>query len=106
MPKRGTVYILASRRSGTLYVGATSDLLKRVWMRKHAVIEGFTKQYGVHRLVYFEEYDDIRDAITREKRLKKWNRAWKLWLIEEANPMWADLYDLVAGFSGSPPPRG
>lgn len=106
MPKRGTVYILASRRNGTLYVGVTSDLPKRVWMHKHDVTEGFTKQYGVHRLVYFEEYDDIRDAITREKRLKKWNRAWKLRLIEEANPMWADLYDLVAGFSGSPPPRG
>jgi len=106
MPKRGTVYVLASRRNGALYIGVTSDLLKRVWMHKHDVTEGFTKRYGVHRLVYFEEYDDIRDAITREKRLKKWNRAWKLRLIEEANPTWDDLYDLVAGFSGSPPPRG
>ena len=104
MPKRGTVYILASRRNGTLYVGVTSDLVRRVWEHKHNLIEGFTKQHSVHRLVYFEEHDDIHDAIVREKRLKKWNRAWKIRLIEEANPGWRDLYDLLA--DGSPPARG
>ncbi len=103
MPKRGTVYILASRRNGALYVGVTSDLPQRIWMHKQGVIEGFTKEYGVHRLVYVEEHDDIRDAITREKRLKKWNRAWKIRLIEEANPGWRDLYDLLDG--GLPPAR-
>lgn len=106
MPKRGSVYILASRRNSTLYIGVTSDLPKRVWMHKHDMIEGFTKEYGVHRLVYFEEYHDIREAIVREKRLKKWNRTWKLRLIEEMNPAWADLYEQIAGFSGSPPTRG
>ena len=104
MPKRGTVYILASRRNGTLYVGVTSDLPKRIWMHKHDMIEGFTKEYGVHRLVYVEEHDDIRDAITREKRLKKWNRAWKIRLIEEDNPGWRDLYELLV--TGSPTSRG
>ncbi len=68
MPKRGTVYILASRRNGTLYIGVTSDLAKRVWMHKHDMVEGFTKKHGVHRLVYVEEHDDIRDAIIREKQ--------------------------------------
>ncbi len=104
MPKRGTVYILASRRNGTLYIGVTSDLPKRIWLHKQDMVEGFTKEHGVHRLVYVEEHDDIRDAITREKQLKKWNRAWKLRLINETNPGWRDLYDLLAG--GSPPPRG
>ncbi len=104
MSKRGTVYILASSRNGTLYVGVTSDLLKRIRMHKHEIIDGFTKKYGVHRLVYFEEHDDIRDAITREKQLKKWNRAWKLRLIEEMNPGWRDLYEVLDG--GSPPARG
>ena len=91
MPKPGTVYILASRRNGTLYVGVTSDLVRRVWEHKHDMVEGFTKKYSVHRLVYFEEYGDIRNAITREKQLKKWNRAWKLRLIEADNPDWRDL---------------
>lgn len=104
MPKCGTVYILASRRNGTLYIGVTSDLPKRVWVHKQDVGEGFTKKYGVHRLVYFEEHDDIRDAIIREKRLKKWDRQWKLRLIEETTPGWRDLYELLD--AGSPPARG
>jgi len=93
MPKRGFVYILASRRNGTLYTGVTSDLVRRVWQHKNDEIDGFTKRYGVHRLVYVEAHDDIRDAIQREKRIKKWNRRWKLELIEKANPSWRDLYD-------------
>ncbi|MEM8600763.1 MAG: GIY-YIG nuclease family protein [Bacteroidota bacterium] len=95
MPKPGTVYILASRRNGTLYVGVTSDLARRIREHKQGTIPGFTKRYGVTRLVYVEEFDDIQDAMVRERRLKKWNRAWKLELIEEANPGWRDLYELV-----------
>lgn len=71
MPKRGYIYLLASQRNGTLYVGVASDLLKRVWQHRNDLIEGFTKRYGVHRLIYYEVHDDIRDAITREKRIKK-----------------------------------
>jgi putative endonuclease len=90
MPKRGFVYILASRRNGTLYTGVTSDLRRRVWAHKQDALEGFTKRYGVHRLVYYEAHDDIRDAIQREKRIKTWNRQWKLELIEKDNPNWRD----------------
>jgi putative endonuclease len=90
MPKRGFVYILASQRNGTLYTGVTSDLVRRVWAD---AVDGFTKRYGVHRLVYVEAHDDIRDAIQREKRIKKWNRLWKLELIEADNPDGRDLYD-------------
>ena len=86
------VYILASRRNGTLYVGVTSDLVKRVWEHKNDVTEGFTKKYRVHHLVYFELHGDMVGAIMREKRIKKWNRAWKLALIEKGNPKWRDLY--------------
>ena len=93
MPKRGFVYILASRRNGTLYTGVTSDLVRRVWEHKQDKVEGFTKRYGVHRLVYVEAHDDIQDAIVREKRIKKWDRQWKLELIEKDNPNWCDLYD-------------
>ena len=75
-----------------------------MWEHKQDLIEGFTKEHGVHRLVYVEEHDDIRDAITREKRLKKWNRAWKIRLITEMNPGWRDLFELLDG--GSPPARG
>ncbi len=85
-------YILASQRNGTLYVGVTSDLARRIWEHKQDFVPGFTRQYRVHRLVYFEAHDDIRDAIAREKRLKKWNRAWKMQLIEGANPEWEDLF--------------
>ena len=89
----GYVYLLASQRNGTLYVGVTSDLLRRVWQHKNDVRDGFTKEYGVHRLVYYEVHDDIQDAIAREKRIKKWNRSWKLEMIESMNPIWRDLYD-------------
>jgi putative endonuclease len=90
------VYILASRIGGTLYIGVTSNLVRRVYEHRMDVVEGFTKQYGVHRLVHFEQYDSIEQAILREKRLKKWNRAWKIQLIEENNPNWDDLYPRIA----------
>jgi putative endonuclease len=89
--KQPCVYLLASQRNGTLYIGVTSDLIKRVWEHKGDIVEGFTKQYGVHTLVYFELHADMYEAIQREKRLKKWNRAWKVRLIEEMNPEWKDL---------------
>ncbi len=91
MPKPGFVYILASKRNGTLYIGATSDLARRVEEHKQDVVEGFTKRYQVHTLVYYEAHEDIRDAIERERQLKKWERKWKLRLIEELNPNWVDL---------------
>jgi len=87
------VYILASQRNGTLYIGMTNDLIRRVWEHKQDLVEGFTKKYGVHRLVWYEPADEPLAAITREKQLKKWNRAWKLRLIEEMNPDWRDLYE-------------
>jgi len=90
------VYILASRIGGTLYIGVTNNLVRRVYEHRMDLVEGFTKQYGVHRLVYFEQYDSIEQAILREKRLKKWNRSWKIQLIEENNPNWDDLYPRIA----------
>ena len=93
--KQPAVYILASRRNGTLYIGVTSDLVQRVWQHRNNVVDGFTKRYGVHMLVWFELHEDMVSAITREKRLKKWNRAWKLRLIEEMNPEWKDLYESI-----------
>jgi len=93
MPKQPSVYILASRRNGTLYVGVASDLLNRTAIHKQDLIEGFTKRYGVHRLVYYEIHHTMPDAIRREKRLKKRNRAWKIRLIESMNPEWVDLFD-------------
>ena len=87
------VYILASARNGTLYVGVTSDLIQRVWQHKHHEADGFTEKYGVHMLVYYELHDDMETAIVREKRSKKWKRLWKLRLIEQLNPEWNDLYD-------------
>ena len=93
MERQPAVYILASSQNGTLYIGVTSDLAKRGWEHKNDVLEGFTKKYGVHRLVYHETHVDMLSAITREKQLKKWNRAWKLELIEERNPEWKDLLD-------------
>jgi putative endonuclease len=86
------VYILASKRNGTLYVGVTSDLAKRSWEHKNDFVEGFTKRYKVHRLVYFELHQDMLAAITREKQLKKWRRSWKLELIERGNREWRDLW--------------
>lgn len=85
------VYILASKRNGTLYIGITNNLERRIFEHKNKLIEGFTKKYDVTQLVYFEEHTDVREAIIREKRLKKWNRAWKLELIEKVNPEWKDL---------------
>ena len=87
MKKQPAVYILASKQNGTLYIGVTSELAKRAWTHKNDVIEGFTKRYGVHRLVYYEIHPDMASAILREKQLKKWNRAWKLELIVEESRM-------------------
>ena len=89
------VYIMASNQNGTLYIGVTRDLIRRVWEHKRDLLESFTKKYGVHRLVYYELHADMLSAITREKQLKKWNRAWKLELIEEKNPEWRDLWDEI-----------
>ncbi len=80
-------------KNGTLYIGVTNNLAKRVWEHKHDLVEGFTKRYRVHRLVYHETYRDIREALLRERRIKKWNRKWKIQLIEGQNPEWNDLYD-------------
>ena len=93
MTKDYFVYILASRRNGTLYIGVTNDLLKRVHQHKERLVPGFTHKYNVHMLVYYEKYSEIYSAIEREKRLKKWNRQWKINLIESVNPDWKDLYN-------------
>jgi putative endonuclease len=90
------VYILASQCQGTLYVGVTNDLRRRVWEHKAGVVDGFTKRYHVYRLVYAEFHAAMPDAILREKRIKKWRRAWKVILIEKANPGWRDLYDEIS----------
>jgi putative endonuclease len=95
--KNPCVYILASRRNGTLYVGVTSDLNQRVSLHKQDLIEGFTKRYRVHRLVYYEMLTDMDAAILREKRLKEWRRLWKIRLIESVNPEWDDLFDERTG---------
>ena len=86
------IYILASQRNGTLYIGITNDLIRRVKEHRKGSIEGFTKEYNVHILVYHEQTENIESAITREKQLKKWKRDWKIRLIEEKNPQWRDLY--------------
>ena len=90
------VYLLASRKHGTLYLGVTSDLIRRIYEHKSKAVPGFTSRYGVDRLVWFERYDDPVSAITREKQIKKWRRDWKIALIEQDNPDWADLYDAIA----------
>ena len=95
MNKQPAVYILASKRNGTLYTGVTSDLVKRVWEHRNNMVEGFTKRYGVHRLVWYEVHESILSAIQREKRLKEWKRIWKINLIEKTNPNWKDLYDTI-----------
>ena len=92
MEKQFYVYILANKRNGTLYLGVTSDLIKRVWEHKNGLVEGFTKKYGVKILVYYEIHESAENAIKREKQIKKWRRAWKLKLIEEKNSEWRDLY--------------
>jgi putative endonuclease len=89
------VYILASKRNGTLYTGVTNDLIRRVWEHKNDQADGFTRKYGVKTLVWFEPFGDIGEAILREKRIKRWRRAWKIELIEAGNPGWRDLFDEV-----------
>ena len=87
------VYILSSKRNGTLYIGVTDNLIRRIWEHKNNAINGFTKTYGIHYLVYYEVHSNPESAIIREKQIKKWNRQWKLRLIEEANAEWKDLYN-------------
>ena len=108
---RPTVYLLASRRNGTLHVGVTSNLVQRVHQHREGLVPGFTRDHAVRLLVWFEQYGTMELAIQREKRIKKWNRAWKLRLIEEQNPQWRDLaedigFEKLAGPAGSPPARG
>lgn len=91
--KKYYVYILASQRNGTLYIGVTADLIKRTWEHKNNLVKGFTAQYKVHLLVYYEEFTDVNQALKREKQLKAWRRSWKLELIESKNPLWNDLYE-------------
>lgn len=93
--KKFYVYIMAKARNSTFYVGVTSDLAKRVWEHKNGVTDGFTNQYDIKNLVYYEVFDDPERAIKREKRLKKWNRTWKMRVIEEMNPDWDDLYEKI-----------
>jgi putative endonuclease len=89
------VYILASQRNGTLYVGVTSNLVQRIWQHKNDQVEGFTKKYKVHTLVWYEPHETMESAIAREKAIKEWKRAWKLEVIEAANPSWRDLYEQI-----------
>ena len=110
-PKAFAVYIMANVRRGVLYVGVTSDLPNRVHQHRNGLVEGFTRRYGLHRLVWFEAHMDASEAIAREKRLKRWRREWKFDLIEEGNPEWRDLWPALMGFEetaglhdpGSPP---
>ena len=104
MDKLYFVHILANRKNGPIYIGVTSDLLKRVYEHKNKLVDGFTKKYNIHQLVFYEATESIESAVIREKQMKKWNREWKVNLIEKFNPEWNDLYDnlLVGGF---PPSR-
>ena len=95
MKEKFYVYIMAKARNSTFYVGVTSDLARRVWEHKNKVTEGFTEKYEIKSLVYYEIFDDAENAFRREKRLKKWNRTWKMRVIEEMNPDWKDLYEDV-----------
>ena len=97
MAKQFYVYILASKPNGTLYTGVTSNLIQRVWHHKHDVIQGFTQKYNVKTLVYYEVHENAESALTREKKIKRWRRAWKLGLIEDSNPEWRDLYEDILG---------
>lgn len=94
--KQYYVYILASKKNGTLYIGVTNNLIKRVYEHKNGLMEGFTSKYKIHQLVYYECSDSIEGTIQREKQLKHWNRAWKIKLIEDLNPEWIDLYEELA----------
>ncbi|MEN6317674.1 MAG: GIY-YIG nuclease family protein [Syntrophaceae bacterium] len=91
------VYILCSKRNGTLYIGVTSDIIKRVYEHKNNIVDGFSKKYNIHHLVWYELHETVEGAIVREKQIKKWNRQWKLNLIEEDNPEWNDLYETICG---------
>ena len=93
MEKQPCVYILASKRNGTLFAGVTSDLVKRIWQHRKGVVDGFSKRYRVKILVWYELHDNMESAITREKQIKQWKRAWKLELIEKTNPSWQDLWN-------------
>jgi putative endonuclease len=95
MDRQPCVYMLASQRNGTLYIGVTSNLVKRTWEHKSNFVEGFTKMYKVHNLVWYEVHDTIESAIQREKALKKWRRKWKIGMIESFNPEWTDLYESI-----------
>ncbi|WP_066096959.1 GIY-YIG nuclease family protein [Xanthomonas massiliensis] len=97
MEKQPATYILASKRNGTLYVGVTSNLVARIWQHRQHVAPGFTQCYGVQRLVWYELHPTMEAAIVHEKRLKRWNRAWKIRLIEERNPYWHDLWPEIVG---------
>ncbi|PQM28239.1 endonuclease [Sphingopyxis lindanitolerans] len=96
MNKPGYLYLMASRRNGTTYLGVTSDLLKRVWQHRNEVIDSFSKKYGCTLLVWYEAFDDIQQARQRELQMKKWKRAWKVELIERDNPQWLDLFDRLS----------
>ena len=100
--KAGYVYIMASARNGTLYIGVTSDLAKRVWEHRNGLVPGFTRKYGCKLLVWYAAYDDLQEARLRELQMKKWKRLWKLSEIEQMNPDWRDLYPpLAEGASGA-----
>ncbi len=93
--KQGYVYIMANKPQGTLYIGVTSDIIKRVYEHKNDFVDGFTRKYELKSLVYYEVFDEIAEAIKREKQLKEWQRKWKIELIEKQNPKWEDLYETI-----------
>ena len=95
MIKQPYVYILASKRHGTLYIGVTSNLVQRIWQHKNNIVKGFTEKYNVHTLVYYEQHGTMESAITLEKQMKKWKRDWKINLIEKDNPQWRDLWEEI-----------
>ena len=101
----GWIYILASDRNGTLYTGSTRELAKRVHEHREGLLAGFTRKYGVTKLVWFEAHESVAAAYKRETQIKRWRRAWKLELIEKSNPQWRDLYEEVAGFGAAPDQR-
>ena len=96
MSEQGFVYIMASRRNGTIYIGSTTDLPRRAWEHRNDVVPGFTRKYGCHLLVWFEAYDSPEEARLRERRMKEWKRAWKIREIEGFNPDWDDIYESIA----------
>ena len=102
LEKNPFVYIMASKRNGTLYTGVTSDMVRRVWEHREGRVEGFTKRYGVKRLVYFEAHGDMFAAITRERQIKEWQRRWKVELVEGMNPGWRDLWETIVGGTQRP----